>query len=192
MNAFMHPTGPLDELHRPQPPAVGCDVGGDPLRRFGHVGQVEAEQLRHALKRCGDRPYAPVDSTRAQRELHHLTHQLNSKANAHSRTPLNTRDCSGQRPFFLGDVVLIIGSGSSCRLPLTADAPKALVRRRVASGRSPRTTDPGRPVAVTHTPSARSEPSIPPQAPGLTLNPPARRNAASSGRGSRPGTICAG
>jgi hypothetical protein len=26
---------------------------------------------------------------------------------------------------------LIIGSGSSCRLPLTADAPKALVRRRV-------------------------------------------------------------
>jgi hypothetical protein len=31
--------------------------------RFGHVGQVDAEQLRHARKGCGDRPYDRVDST---------------------------------------------------------------------------------------------------------------------------------
>ena len=60
---------------------------------------------------------------------------------------------------------MIIGSGPSCGLPLTADAPKALVHRRVACGRVATHNRPGRTVAVPHTPSTRSEPAIPPRRP---------------------------
>jgi hypothetical protein len=55
---------PLDELHRPPPLAVGGDVGPDPLRRLGDLSQVDAEQLSHARKGCGDQPRAPAGSTR--------------------------------------------------------------------------------------------------------------------------------
>jgi hypothetical protein len=76
---------PLDELDRPQRPAVGRDVGRDPLRRFSDDTQVDPQELRHALKGCGDRPCAAVGSTRALGNLH-LAGQPSRMANAGSWT----------------------------------------------------------------------------------------------------------
>ena len=73
--------GPFNELHRRQAPAVGGDESRDPLRHGRDVRQVDTEQLGDALKRRGDRPCAPIGSTRALRELRHLSEQPNRKAN---------------------------------------------------------------------------------------------------------------
>jgi hypothetical protein len=78
--------GPFNEPHRRQAPAVGGDGSRDPLHHGRDVRQVDTEQLGDALRRRGDRPCAPIGSTRALRELHHLSEQPNRKANTGSWT----------------------------------------------------------------------------------------------------------
>src|SRR5215207_8136131 len=101
------------------------------------MGQVDAEQLCHAGKGCGDRPYAPVDSTRAQRELHHLTHQPISKANAHSSAAFSTHVMAlsqwSEGPSRRGPQVLSANTVRNVSVAKVIAARAALVSARASS-----------------------------------------------------------